>query len=72
LFFMKSFGAFVGFATGAGFITAPAIAYYNYRAVRSRDVQNKYTPSRALIVWHWIGFAALAVFAVAFVVDQLL
>ena len=71
LFLMKSFGAFVALATGAGFITAPAIAYYNYRAVRSQDVKNKYTPSRALLAWHWAGFAALAVFAVAFIADQL-
>ena len=70
-FFMQSFGTFVAFATGTGFITAPAIAYYNYRAVTSQDVAGQYKPSYPLVAWHWTGFAALAVFAVAFVIDQL-
>jgi Mn2+/Fe2+ NRAMP family transporter len=69
-FFMKNFGSFVTFATSAGFITAPALAYYNYRAVRSKDVAVHYTPSRAMIAWHWIGFVALAVFALAFVANR--
>ena len=68
LLLLSNFGTFINFATSAGFITAPALAYYNYRAVQSADVADRYTPSRALIIWHWIGFAALAVFAIAFVV----
>ncbi len=72
LFFMGSFGAFVAFATGTGFITAPALAYYNYRAVRSQEVARQYAPSRSLLVWHWIGFVALAGFAIAFVLINLL
>lgn len=69
-FFMKSFGSFVAFATSAGFITAPALAYYNYRAVTSKEVAGHYTPSRFMVIWHWIGFAALAIFAIAFVVNR--
>ena len=57
LFLMGSFGTFVGFATSAGFITAPALAYYNYRAVTSEAVAQYYVPSKALLAWHWIGFA---------------
>lgn len=71
LFLMKSFGAFVALATGAGFITAPAIAYYNYRALQSPEVARQYVPSRPLKAWHWAGFAALTLFAIAFVVDRL-
>lgn len=69
-FFMGSFASFVAFATSAGFITAPALAYYNYSAVRSAEVAASYKPPRSLLVWHWIGFAALAVFAIAFVIDR--
>ncbi len=72
LFLMKSFGTFVAFATGAGFITAPAIAYYNYRAVCSNDVAGQYQPSRRLVAWHWVGFAALTLFALAFVANVLI
>ena len=71
-FLMKNFGSFVAFATSAGFITAPAIAYYNYRAVTSTDVGDKYRPTRSLIIWHWIGFTALAIFALAFIVNQVM
>ena len=68
---MRSFGTLVAFATSAGFITAPALAYYNYKAVRSARVADRYKPSGALILWHWIGFAALAAFALAFVVSRI-
>lgn len=72
LFLMRSFGTFIAFATSAGFITAPALAYYNYRAVTSKEVAAHYTPSRGLLAWHWVGFAALAFFAIAFVVERLI
>ena len=70
LFLMGNFGTFVAFATSAGFITAPALAYYNYRAATSKDVARHYSPSRSLLIWHWIGFASLAIFAIAFVINQ--
>ena len=71
LFLMRSFGTFIAFATSAGFITAPALAYYNYRAVRSKEVAAHYAPSRRLVAWHWTGFVALTIFAVAFLVERL-
>ncbi len=68
LLLLRSFGTFIDFATSAGFITAPAIAYYNYRALQSVEASSNYKPARALVLWHWIGFAALALFAIAFAV----
>ena len=70
LLLLSSFGAFINFATSAGFITAPALAYYNYKALKSAEVASQYKPSTGLVVWHWVGFAALAAFAVAFVVAR--
>ena len=70
LFLMGSFGTFIAFATSAGFITAPALAYYNYRAVTSKEVSQHYVPSRGLLIWHWVSFAALAAFAMAFIVER--
>lgn len=67
LLLLHSFGTFINFATSAGFITAPAIAYYNYRAVRSPEIAGRYNPSKALVVWHWAGFATMIAFAIAFV-----
>lgn len=71
LLMLSNFGAFINFATSAGFITAPALAYYNYRAVMSAEVASQYRPVSALLLWHWIGFAALALFAIAFIVERL-
>jgi Mn2+/Fe2+ NRAMP family transporter len=71
LLLLRSFGTFIDFATSAGFITAPALAYYNYRAVRSAEVAERYNPSGALIVWHWAGFAAMTAFAIAFVAARI-
>jgi Mn2+/Fe2+ NRAMP family transporter len=71
LLLLHSFGAFIDFATSAGFITAPALAFYNYRAVTSAAIAPHYKPTSSLLVWHWIGFAAMSAFAIAFFVERL-
>ncbi len=71
LFLMSNFGTFIDFATSAGFISAPAIAYFNYRAVTSADIAARFRPTRAMLIWHWIGFAAMTFFALAFLVQRL-
>lgn len=71
LLLMRNFGTFIDFATSAGFITAPAVAYYNYRAVTSDDVSPQLRPAGFLLVWHWISLAALTLFALAFFVERL-
>ena len=71
LLLLGSFNTFIDFATSAGFITAPALAYYNYRALIRASESTGYRPSGFLVAWHWIGFAALAAFAVAFIVARI-
>ncbi len=71
LLLLQSFAAFINFATSTAFITAPALAYYNYRALRSEAVTSQYAPSGTLLVWHWVGFAALSAFALAFLVERI-
>lgn len=71
LLLLQSFSAFIDFATSTAFITAPALAYYNHRAVTSAEVARHYSPTNSLLVWHWISVAALSAFAVAFFVDRL-
>jgi Mn2+/Fe2+ NRAMP family transporter len=65
---MSEFSAFIDFATGTGFVTAPAIAWYNYRAVRS--LPPALQPGPAYAAWHWAGFVALFAFAIAFLVQR--
>ena len=66
LFLMKNFVVFIDFATGTGLVAAPAVAYYNYRAVTSEEVAKDYRPGRNLTIWNWISFAAMAIFAFGF------
>lgn len=66
LLLMGNFTSFIYFATSMGFIAAPAIAYYNYRAVTSGDVPRDYRPTAALLTWNWISVIVLATFAIAF------
>ena len=70
LFMMRSFASFIAFATSAGFIAAPAIAYYNYKAVTADEVSKEYRPSTRLTLWNWVSVFALGAFAVAFVWTQ--
>lgn len=71
LLLLRNFATFINFATSTAFITAPALAYYNYRAVTTGDIVSRYKPTRSLLVWHWLGFAALTVFAIAFLLERL-
>lgn len=70
LFLLKNFSAFLFFATSMGFIAAPAITYYNYRAVVSSDVAEEHRPPPGLIIWNFVSVAILAAFAIAFIYTQ--
>ena len=67
LFMMRGFGAFIDFATSTGFIAAPALAYYSYKAVTSGDVGQAYRPNRVLVIWSWASIVALAGMAMFYV-----
>jgi len=66
MFLLRGFTTYIDFATGAGFVAAPALAYYNYRAVTSGAVAGVYRPTRALIAWSWTSVVVLAVCALSF------
>lgn len=66
IFLLRGFATFIDFATSMGFLVAPAIAYYNYRAVTSPDVPEEFRPSAKLTLWSWIGVVAMTGFAVAY------
>ena len=67
LFMMRGFGDFIDFATSTGFIAAPALAYYNYKAVTSKDIGSAYRPGRGLVIWNWISVVTLATIAISYV-----
>lgn len=66
LFLMGGFVAFLDFATSMGFLAAPAIAYYNYRAVTSPEIAAEFRPSAKMIVFSWISVVSLAGFAISY------
>jgi hypothetical protein len=66
LLLIKGFTAFLFFTTSMGFVTSPAIAYYNYRAIMCDHVPAEYKPAATLVLWSWAGIFFLAAFAVAF------
>jgi Mn2+/Fe2+ NRAMP family transporter len=71
LFLMGGFGAFINFATSMGFLAAPAIAYYNYRAVTASDFPAEFRPSARLVVWSWVSIISLSAFAISYFVMRI-
>ena len=67
LFLMGSFTTFIVFATSMGFIAAPAIAYYNGKAIMSDDVPAELKPGSGLVWWNRIATVIMAAFALAFI-----
>ncbi len=66
LFLMGGFVAFLDFATSMGFLAAPAIAYYNYRAVTSPEIAAEFRPNATLVAWSWISIVSLSGFAISY------
>jgi Mn2+/Fe2+ NRAMP family transporter len=66
VFFLGDFRRFIDFAASAGFVVAPALAWFNYRAMRSEAVARRYTMSRAMVAWHWTAMIFFAASALGF------
>ena len=66
LFLMGSFVAFLDFATSMGFLAAPAIAYYNFRAVTSPEIPAEFRPNAKMVAFSWLSVVSLAGFALSY------
>jgi Mn2+/Fe2+ NRAMP family transporter len=64
--FLGNFSRFIDFAASTGFLVAPAMAWFNYRAVRADDVARDYAASPALVAWNWISIVCFTGFAAMF------
>lgn len=67
LFFMRGFSTFVYFSTSVGFLAAPAVAYFNYKAITSEDVPVERRPGPFITTWNWIAVVSMTGFALAFI-----
>ena len=65
---VQSFSAMVDLATSLSFVGTPVLAWFNHRAMTSKQVPESHRPARWLVVLSWIGIAFWTVFAIVFVV----
>lgn len=66
-FFMDKILTLIGIATMMAFISAPVLAYLNYRVITDEHVPAECRPPKWLHVLSWAGMAFLALFTVLYV-----
>jgi len=67
-FFISNMKDMVTLATVLSFLTAPVLAYMNYRVVTSKEIESQFQPGSILRVFSWIGIIGLSSFALFFLV----
>lgn len=66
--FMKGMTMLVDLATTLSFLTAPILAYINYRAVTGSWMPEGTRPGRRMLILNWVSMIFLAGFALFFIV----
>ena len=61
LFAMSSFTAFIDFVTTTSFVVGPVIALFNHLAMTSDTVPLNHRPSQNMLIWSWLGIAAMTI-----------
>lgn len=70
--FFKSFSTFIDFAASLGFLTAPFIAWFNYRAIFSDAVPQHLQPGMAMKITSLVCMAALVFIALSYLYFNIL
>lgn len=65
--FVGSLSDMVDLATTLSFLGTPLLAFFNHRAMTSKDIPVEHKPARWLVVLSWTGVAFWTVFAMVFV-----
>lgn len=71
-FFTANIKGLVDLATTLSFLTAPVLAFLNYRAVTGPEVPEDCRPRGLLLGLHWLGIAFTGSFALYFAFSKLL
>ena len=71
LFAMSSFTTFIDFVTTTSFIVGPVIALFNHLAITSDAVPLNQRPTQVMLVWSWIGIAAMSIVTLLYFYYQL-
>jgi uncharacterized membrane protein required for colicin V production len=61
----------VGLATTLSFVTAPVLAYLNYRVITNKLIPKIYQPAPYLKIWSLIGIFFLTLFTLFYIVWML-
>ena len=70
-YLLSSFGVFIDFATTAGFVSAPVIAFLNHRIISSEAVAPADRPPAWLRAWSACGCAVLAIASLTYLYFRL-
>ncbi|NIT57358.1 MAG: hypothetical protein GWN00_14335 [Aliifodinibius sp.] len=62
----SQFTYIIDLATSLSFLTAPALAYINYKLITSDQLDEEFKPKKWLIALSWIGLIFLTAFALVF------
>jgi len=62
----SQFTLIIDLATSLSFLTAPALAYINYRLITSKQVTEQFQPQKWLLYLSWAGMLFLTAFALTF------
>lgn len=57
----------VDFATSVSFVTAPILAFLNYKVIMSPAIDKAFQPPFYLRIWNWIGIVFLTVFTLIYI-----
>lgn len=66
-FLLRSLTSLVDLATILSFLTAPALAWLNHRAILGKEMPDEHRPGKGMIVYSWAGILFSSVFALYFV-----
>jgi Mn2+/Fe2+ NRAMP family transporter len=70
-YFSSSMRFMVDVATTLSFITAPVLAFMNYKVVTSKHMPESTRPQRWLRIWAWIGMVFLTLFTLFYIAWRL-
>jgi len=66
--FSKNMKTMVDIATTLSFVTAPVLAYLNYKAVHLSNVPDEYKPGKFLTRFAQIGIVVLGIFSLGYII----
>ncbi|MBC34695.1 MAG: iron transporter [Bacteroidetes bacterium] len=66
VFLSNTMGAMVDIATTLSFVTAPILAFMNYKAVNNHHIPDDHKPSKLMRIFAWFGIFTLSIFTLFF------